>query len=137
MCKCDEWSWRLFGFESKQEGRPAQDWYDGPPLDHKIEVTALFSYLRNLTTSAWGRPFYDPLMGEGGISEIIIPDIRDELGVAYYRLYGWFGPGRQIYTFLHATSKRARNDKHGKRIARNRFNQLQSGNATIHEFSFE
>jgi hypothetical protein len=82
------------------------------------------------------RPFFDPLEGADGISEIIVPDIRDAGGVAYYRIYGFFGPEERQYTFLHATNKRARNDRDGKNTATERLAQLQSGDATVHKFNF-
>jgi hypothetical protein len=137
MFRRAEWVWEFFGFESIQDGRPVQDWYDGLPISHKTEIVILLLYLRNLTSTAWDRPFFDSLKGEGGISEILVPDIRDERGVAYYRVYGYFGPGKQMYTFLHATNKKVRNDKHGKGIAKHRLKQLQDGRATIHKFNFE
>ena len=137
MFRRDEWQWTFCGFQSPQDGRPVQKWYALLPPTHKIEVASMFAYLGNLTATVWGRPFFDPLAGEGGISEIIVPDFRDDLGVAYYSIYGCDGPGKQVYTFLHATNKRARNDKIGKAIAKRRLRQLHDGNATIHKFDFE
>jgi hypothetical protein len=136
MFRREEWEWTFLGFWSRLEGQPVQDWYDGIPIDHKIEVTNLVSYIRNLTNSAWTRPFFDPLEGAGGISEIIIPDIRDEFGVAYYRIYGYFGPGKQQYTFLHATNKKVRNDRDGKAIARRRLEEIRNKDATANRFDF-
>jgi hypothetical protein len=134
------WRWSFLGFQSAREGQPVQAWYDVLPENHKGEVTDLLTYLQNVTNRLWRRPEFDPLDGEGGISEIIVPDIRDSQGVFYYRIYGFFGPQEHEYTFLHATNKKVRNDRHGKNIARDRLRQLQqgeAGGARVHKFSFE
>ena len=137
MFRREEWQWTFLSFQSTEDGKPIQEWYDRLPRDHKVEVASLLQYVQKLTRSAWGRPFFDPLEGEAGISEIIVPDIRDERGVAYYRIYGYRGPEQQQYTFLHATNKKVRNDEHGKAIARRRLEQLKRRDATVHEFDFE
>jgi hypothetical protein len=124
------------GFWSKDEGQTVQHWLDRLPLVHRIEVAGQISYMRNLISTAWTRPFFDPLVGAGGISEIIIPDIRDDSGVAYYRIYGYFGPEKQQYTFLHATNKKVRNDKNGKAIAKRRLEQIRNKDATTHRVDF-
>jgi len=98
----EAWRWTFFGFQSAQEGRPVQAWYDSLPEAHKSEVIDLLLYVQKVIDRLWTRPFFDPLEGEGGISEIIVQDIRDLRGVAYYRIYGYFGPGEREYTFLHA-----------------------------------
>jgi hypothetical protein len=133
----EAWRWTFFGFQSAQEGRPIQAWYDGLPEAHKSEVVDLLLYLQNVIDRLWTRPFFDPLEGEGGISEIIVPDIRDAQGVAYYRIYGCPGPEKRDYTFLHATNKKVRNDRDGKNTARDRLARLRNQDATVHKFNFE
>jgi len=132
----EEWRWTFLGFESVKEGRPVQSWYDSLPEAHKEEIRDLFLYLEKATDSVWRKPEFDPLSGAGGISEIRVPEIRHAGGSITYRIYGYFGPRQREYTFLHATAKKVRNDKHGKRIARDRLDQLAHGNATAHPFSF-
>ena len=137
-----EWRWTFHGYKSDNDGCPVQDWFDCLPEDDRDEIASVLNYLRNITNRAWeALEEFDPLFGEGGISEIRIPQItRLEHGVIQkitYRIYGYFGPGKLQYTFLHGTDKKERNDKHGKQIAKIRFGQIQRGNADIHRFSFE
>lgn len=132
----DEKEWTFFGFESPQEGRPVQRWFDLLCEDDKDEIRDLLLYLK-VGKRLWRKPEYDPLIGEGGISEIRVPDIRDSRGTITYRIYGWFGPRGWEYTFLHATDKKVRNDKDGKRIAKNRLGQIEQSTATVHRFVFQ
>lgn len=137
MLERTEWRWTFLGIESVEEGRPSQEWFDSLPDEHQGEIIAVLQYLGNVPKGLWVRPNFDPLEGAGGISEIIVPDIRGLTGVAYYRIYGYFGPGKQEYTFLHATDKKARNDKDGKAIAQRRLGELQRREAGTHKFDFE
>ncbi len=137
MTEKEIWRWTFLGFESDEEGRPVQEFYNRIPDEEKDEIRYLLVYLQNATRTLWRRPEFDPLEGAGGISEIIVPDIRHEEGVAYYRFYGYFGPGEREYTFLHATNKKVRNDIHGKEIARKRLQQIERGEAGVHKFDFE
>jgi hypothetical protein len=132
----NEWRWTFHGFESLSEGRPVQVWFDGLPEDHRSEIAFLLMQLENVKASLWRRPEFDPLDGAGGISEIIIPDIRDSSGVTYYRIYGYFGPGEHKYTFLHGTDKDVKNDIEGKKIARDQLGKIERGEAGIHKFAF-
>jgi hypothetical protein len=131
------WKWTFLGFESAHEGQPVQSWFDGLPETDRDEIIDVLVQLQNAINRLWRRPEFDPLEGEGGISEIRIPDIRSSKGVAYYRIYGYFGPSEREYTFLHATDKIERNDRDGKDRARDRLTQIQSGDATVHKFDFE
>jgi hypothetical protein len=132
----EESHWTFLGFESAQDGRPVQVWYDRLPETHKEEIRDLLLYLEKAPSRLWRRPEFDPLIGAGGISEIRAPEIRHAGGSVIYRIYGYFGPGEHEYTFLHATAKKVRSDKHGKRIAKSRLDQLARGHATAHQFSF-
>jgi hypothetical protein len=132
----DAWKWKFYGFESLLEGRPVQEWFNNLPADHKDEIVYLLLQLQSATASKWRRPEFDPLKAAGGISEIIIRDIRDWAGVAYYRMYGYFGPGEHEYTFLHAIDKDVKNDIEGKRIAKERLDKIEREEARVHEFNF-
>jgi hypothetical protein len=136
-----DWRWTFRGFESVQEGRPIQIWFDELPEDAKYEIVDLLNFLQKVTDKRWRKPEFDPLQGAGGISEIRPQDIPIEsngklVGIATYRIYGYFGPGEGVYTFLHGARKGVKNDRHGKRIAGDRLRQLERGEATTHEFNF-
>lgn len=137
MSDGETWRWKFLGFESAQEGRPVKEWFDGLPDNDKNEIRDLLAYMQNTKDRLWKKPEFDPLEGEVGISEIRIPDIRSSKGSVTYRIYGYFGPNKREYTFLHGTDKRVRNDRHGKGIAKRRHQQLECGNAAVHEFDFE
>lgn len=130
MISLADWQWEFRTYVSREEGTPVLDWFKGIPRNHQIEIQGFLRPIRNMTRRAWGKPFFDPLDGEGGISEIkIVPEIRDDSGVAHYRLYGCFGPGKQKYTFLHCVNKNVKNDREGKSRARFRLEQLRINNA--------
>jgi hypothetical protein len=136
------WHWGFRAFESAQEGHPVQDWFDGLPQEVKDEICDLLGYLENMTDRIWKRPGFDPLKPEK-FSELRADDVpvETEEGIKtfYCRMYGFFGKGqnRQSFIFLHGTAKEQRNDRQGKRIARQRLAQLNAGKATTHEFEFE
>jgi len=133
------WRWRFFGYQSSDEGRPVQFWYDGLSVEAREEITDLFQTLQIITNRLWRRPEFDPLPGAGGISEVRPREIRNADGGFTYRIYGYFGPNKREYTLLHGTLKTVRNDIHGKRIARDRLERLIRGDhgVTVHEFDFE
>lgn len=125
------------GFQSAEEGRIVQKWFNGLPLEARAEIIDILQGLQIVTTRRWGRPEFDPLKGAGGISEIRPDDIRSERGSETYRIYGFFGPDQREYTLLHGTLKTERNDRDGKRIARERRNYvILHGDTAIHEFNF-
>jgi hypothetical protein len=125
MFRHEEWNWQYCGFWSLDEGMPVHDFYRALVPYHRLEIASLLRPIQKITSSAWGRPFFDPLEGAGGISEIIVPEIRDYNGAAYYRFYGYFGPVAQTYSFLHVVNKKVRNDREGKAIAKYRLDCLQ------------
>jgi hypothetical protein len=135
-----KWQWKFLCFKSEQEGCPVQGWFDGLPDDVRDEICDLLQYLRVKTKSKWRKPTFDPLKGEGGISELRAGKIsREESGVIKtytYRIYGFRGPKefKHSYTFLHANDKNVRNDKDGKRIAKERLRQIERREATVCEF---
>src|SRR6266849_5781757 len=115
--------WTFLGFESAKEGQPVQKWFDGLPLDHLDEVKDRLGVLQVLPRSDWDEPYFDPLIGEGGISEIRFDAIKCVKGKFYYRIYGFFED--EAYIFLHATNKKVKNDRHGKQIAKRRLRELR------------
>ncbi len=130
--------WDFYGFQSKADGRPAQSWYNALIPDAQDEVFNLVAHLAALPGGRWRRPEYDPLEGEGGISELRPLDIRSPDGNVTYRIYGIRGyPDKRSYTFLHATDKDAKNDEFGKAIAKHRLHKLERGEASAHAFDFE
>jgi len=124
------------GFESLSGDRPVQLWFDTLPDDDRYEILDLLNMLSNVTSKQWTRPEFDRLEGAGGISEIRVPELRSASGSVTYRIYGYFGPVSRQYCFLYGTDKKVRNDEKGKRIAKNRLDELQDGAARVHEFAF-
>lgn len=135
--------WLFFGIELEVEGRPVQDWYDGLSILAQEEITDLVGHLRVKKASRWDRPDFDPLEGEGGISEIRPDNIRGDSGSKTLRMYGIMGyPEKMSYTFLHGTEKDVKNDRDGKDFAKYRLQQLsiestRRGKAAVHSFNFE
>jgi hypothetical protein len=134
-----DWKWAFFGFESAREGKPVQFWFDNLPEDHRDEnVKDRLAFLQVTPRTEWNQPFFDPLDGEGEISEIRFDLIKCLRGKFYYRIYGFFGSEKEeSYNFLHGTNKKSRNDKHGKAIAKRRLRQLQDGEAKLHKFGLD
>ena len=136
-------TWEFYGFESRAEGRPVQDWFDNIPVEAQEEISDLVGHLRVRIASQWRKPEFDPLDGEGGISEIRPTNIRSEEGCDTYRIYGWRGyPNEWSYTFLHGTKKGEKNDREGKDFAKWRLDQIareqfERGRPAAHRFSFE
>ncbi len=130
--------WTFLGFESAKEGQPVQVWFNNLSLDHRDEVKDRLAYLQVTPRSDWDEPFFDPLEGEGGISEIRFDPIKCVRGKFYYRIYGFFAPEEEeSYNFLHVTNKKSRNDRHGKAIAKRRLRELQDGDAKRHKFDLD
>jgi hypothetical protein len=130
-----EWRWQFVGFESSSGWRPVQAWFDTLPDDDRYEILYLLNILSNATSKLWRRPEFDPLEGAGGISEIRVPELRSARGSVTYRIYGYFGPVSRQYCFLYGTDKKVRNDEEGKRIAKNRLDELQNGAARVHQLA--
>lgn len=136
-----EWRWQFLGFESVEEGRPVQVWFDGLPEEVKDEIRDLLDYLGKLTGKLWRRPEFDGLVGAGGVSELRPQEVSVErngnIETETYRIYGFFPQDRKCtYVLLHGKRKGMKNDKHGKRAAKKRLNQLDQGRATVHKFEF-
>src|SRR5579863_7183535 len=124
--------WDFDGFESPKEGKPVQAWLDGLQADHRDEIKDRLAELQVTPRDEWEEPLFDPLVGEGGISEIRFDPIKCQRGKFYYRIYGAFEEEEIRYIFLHATNKRERNDRHGKAIAKRRLLELGAGQAKTH-----
>ena len=131
-------TWRFFGFESKEGDHPVQSWFNDLPVEAQEEIVDLCEHLRVRTDRQWRKPEFDPLDGEGGISELRPQTIRGAEGSVTYRLYGCRGiPDKWSYTFLHGTRKEVKNDKQGKALAKRRLRELMRGRARVHRFGFE
>jgi hypothetical protein len=134
--------WSFFGIEL-EEGRPVQDWFNGLEIEAQEEISDLVEHLRVRRASRWDRPDFDPLEGEGGISEIRPTNMRGDSGSKTLRVYGIMGyPEQMCYTFLHGTGKDVKNDRDGKDFAKHRLKQLSGeferrGKPAVHEFDFE
>jgi hypothetical protein len=128
----------FYGIDVKNEGRVVQDWFDQLGIEAKSEILNLFLHLQRLPMGRWRRPEYDPLDGEGGISELRADEVSTDDGVAFYRIYGWKRyPESNSYTFLHGTDKDEKNDVVGKESAKRRATQLFGGEAHPHRFDFD
>jgi hypothetical protein len=136
MTKNEGWQWTFSSYWGTREGKAVQIWFDNLPIEAKEEVGDLCQKLAAATSSLWRRPEFDPLDGESGISEIRPNNIPTSVGNKTYRIYGFFGPHSREYTFLHGTEKKTRNDKNGKRIARERLSLIRNKQATTHKFDF-
>src|ERR1700683_1903902 len=136
----ETWRWEFLAFESVAEGHPVQEWFNNLPEDHREEIIDLLDYVRNTTGRPWPKKIFDPLKGEGGISEIKpanIPCLRDgKVKVITYRMYGFFGPPghEHTYTFLHCAEKDVKNDRTGKQIAKGRLDEIERRTARVHKF---
>jgi len=133
--------WTFLGFESLGEGQPVQFWFDKLTEEHRDEIKDVLAFLQVTPRAEWeelpGHPF-DPLIGEGGISEIRFKPIKCLRGIFYYRIYGFFGARQEeSYKFLHGTNKKVKNDRHGKKIAKRRLLEIQEKKATLHKFSLD
>jgi len=127
----------FFGIDVQSEGRVIQDWYDHLIPEAQDEILNLALHLGRLPMGLWRRPDFDPLEGEGGISELRPKDVRSDSGNTVYRIYGWRSyPKANSYTFLHGTDKEEKNDFEGKEHARRRARQLFDGRAQPHKFNF-
>lgn len=134
----DRHIWAFYGFQSEAEGPVVQLWYDGLDFDAQLEIVNLVAHLRVRPGGLWVRPDFDPLDGEGGISELRPNNVRTDQGDACYRIYGIREhPDKHSYTFLHGTDKDVTNDLEGKAIAKRRLHELRHGGGSIHRFDFE
>lgn len=134
-CRC-----KFEAFESPELGKPVQTWFNSLLEDHRDHIKETLAVMQVMPWSDWDESEnYDPLIGEGGISEIRFAEIISEQGKFCYRIYGFFDEAEGSYIFLHGTNKRKRNDKDGKRIAKQRLADLeaQEGTSSVHEFSMD
>ena len=132
----DDWLWQFRAYETLDGRKLAQDEYNALPPSHRAEIYALILFLRKETGRPWAKTEFDALIGAGGIREIKVPNIRGPQGSLTYRLYGFFGPGQRQYTILHLALKDRKNDKRGKRIAKERLDAINADQATTRAFDF-
>lgn len=133
MTVSEHWRWTFRGFWATHEGKDVQNWFDRLPVEAQEEISDICRILAAATRNLWRKPEFDPLKGAGGISEIRPADVRLIEGSKSYRLYGYFGPGEHEYTVLLGVEKRQKNDREGKRIAKERLDRLEGGQATTHK----
>jgi hypothetical protein len=127
----------FYGIDVDSEGRVVEDWFNGLILEAREEILNLVLHLERLPMGLWRRPDFDPLEGEGGISELRPRDVRCAEGNFVYRIYGLRGyPDSNSYTFLHGTDKDDKNDIEGKEHAKRRAGQLARAEACTHKFDF-
>ena len=127
----EQWHWTFHGFQTAADNRPVRDWINGLPEDARDELVDILGYMQVRPNSEWPSPEnFKPI--ENGLSEI-----RFSTGDHWYRIYGFFWPGRRDYTFLHGTEKKVKNDKEGKKLAKQRKDKLLRGDAGIHPFAIE
>jgi hypothetical protein len=124
----EEWHWEFRAFVTAQGNCSVQEWFWREcDEDAKNRIRDRFGYLEKLPNWEWKRPQYAPL--EDRISEVRIKDDR---------IYGYFGPMRMAYTFLHVTAnKKVRNDSHGKKRAKDNLARLERQEGTTRKFVFE
>jgi len=137
----ETWRWEFYAFVSEAEGCPVQSWFDGLPQEDREEIVDLLDRVRNTTNRPWPERIYDPLKGEGGISEIKVENLtrlrEAKVEEITYRIYGFFGPRHleHSYTFLHGTEKSAKNDRLGKAIAKGRLEEIARSIAGVQKFN--
>jgi hypothetical protein len=130
--------WDFVAFKSAEEGEPIDEWWRSLPDDsddHRGHIKDILGQLQITPPEEWedgsDDPLFDPLIGEGGISEIrFVPAIFSVKGRFCYRIYGFMEAEELRYTFLHATNKPRRNDKDGKSTAKRRLRELIAKQAT-------
>lgn len=125
-------NWTFYGYRTAARGRVVQEWFDSLSDDERDEFKDTTGYLQHLPFDRWCYPQFTHL-GDG------LSEVRAETADFWIRVYGMFFPEgkRYSYTFLYGGTKKARNDKIGKREAHERMRLLKSGKATTHEFEFE
>ncbi|MGD0627951.1 MAG: hypothetical protein ABR987_01285 [Terracidiphilus sp.] len=138
MIAGEQWRWTFLAYLSVGDGQVVQKWFNSLSVEAQEEIADLCQNLAVVTDRLWRRPEFDPLDGAGGISELRPADIRCADGSKTYRIYGFFGPGEHEYTFLHGSEKSVKNDRYGKRIARERLTLFlfDKNQTTTHEFDF-
>ena len=98
-------------------------WYAEHERDEDIraELDALMVYLRQQPREGWIRPRYDILKDADGVGEV-----RFKVRRIHYRPLGYFGPGRNEFTFLVFATKTNKYDpKNAIDIAKTRRNIVQ------------
>lgn len=119
----------FLGIRDAGRSRPVQDWFDALADEARDDLTDTCGNLQVLPNHLWRRPKFDQL--EDDISEIIGWTSSEEV-----RIYGYFPGKEQTYAFLNGNSKKVGNDKHGKRIAKDRLKLIRRNEARAHEFEF-
>ncbi len=127
-----QYDWTFCGFETPVGNRPIKDWIWELSDEGREELIDVVLYMKIRPPNEWAGDNFKPL--DDGISEV---RFRDSDFV--YRIYGYFGPSWQVqsYTFLVGAEKKVKNDRHSKRLAKTRRDQLERREARVHSFGFE
>jgi hypothetical protein len=123
--------WKFYGFRTAAANEVVQDWFDSCGDDLRDEIRDSLLYYENIERHLWKRPGFDELGGEG------ISEFQFKASGIWCRMYGDFGPKRHEYAFLFGGQKKLKNDKAGKRVAKERKKQLERNEASVHEFRWK
>jgi hypothetical protein len=115
---------------NRTNNRPVRDWINGLDEDARDELVDILSYMQVRPNSEWHPENFTAI-------ETQLSEIRFGTADHWYRIYGFFWPGRRDYTFLNGTEKKVRNDREGKRLAKERRDRLLRGEASIHPFAIQ
>ena len=127
----NELPWIFHGFKTAAGNQVVQEWFDALADEIKDAIRDSLAYHAQLERHLWRRPGFDELGGEG------ISEFQFKAANTWYRIYGDYGPKRHEYTFLHGCEKKVKNDKSGKRIAKERNKQLERNEALVHVFGWK
>lgn len=127
-----QFQWTFYGYETAWRNRPVSDWIKELSLDGRDELIDIVLYMRVRPPNEWDPENFKPL--DDGISEIRFRD-----GDSVCRVYGYFGPTWHVqsYTFLVGATKKVKNDRDSKNLAKTRRDQIERRETNIHRFSFE
>src|ERR1700728_3215799 len=114
-----QFEWTFRGFQTPLGGRPVSDWIKGLSQEAVDDLVDIVLYMRVRPQYEWDGEHFQPV--EDGISEVRFYD-----AAFTHRVYGYFGPAwlKQNYTFLVGSSKKVKNDKASKLLARSRRDQI-------------
>ena len=127
----DRLPWIFYGFRTAAGNLVMQEWFEGLDDDTKDAIRDSLAYHQNVERHLWRRPGFDELGGEG------ISEFQFKSGDRWFRIYGDYGPERHEYTFLHGCEKKVKNDKAGKRLAKERKKLIERKEATPYEFKWQ
>jgi hypothetical protein len=130
-CSMDLWTFR--SCPAPGGGRPIDRFIDDLGPEAENDLSAILEDLQVMERRLWNRPQFDVLHGKNykGMGEI-----RFDGENKTYRLFGWFGPQVQLFTFLLGCEKK-RNLKHEMDEAAKRKSFAEKNERLLYEFTFE